>query len=220
MNELIAYFQKIEDRLSALENALQALTDQVAEQLTTTSALTRKIVSLQNDLTSLQEQLATYQEANAELESRMDELESRSEFALPNMDDDEYDDEPAADNEVEVTIPDLDLPDLDELSADEEESLPIIEDEPEPQPAPAPAPAPTSIVPKVNDIKKAISLGDRFLFQRELFGGNGELMAKTIAELNGMHSMDEADAYIRKHFDWDKESNACELFYNILKRRW
>ena len=98
----------------------------------------------------------------------------------------------------------------------------------EPEPVAEPAAAeragevevPHSVVPKVSDIKKAISLGDRFLFQRELFGGNGELMAKTIADLNKLNSLDEADAYITKRFSWDTESSAYELFYNILKRRW
>ena len=78
-----------------------------------------------------------------------------------------------------------------------------------------------SIVPKVEDLKKAISVGDRFLFQRELFGGNGELMNKTIAVLNELPSLADAEAYIAKSFpDWNKESNAYELFCNLLKRRW
>ena len=105
---------------------------------------------------------------------------------------------------------------------DEEPMLPIAEQEEEdeePEPAPEPE-MPHSVVPKVTDIKKAISLGDRFLFQRELFGGNGELMAKTIVELNKLDSLDEAEDYIAKHFIWDKESSTYELFYNILKRRW
>lgn len=77
-----------------------------------------------------------------------------------------------------------------------------------------------SIVPKIDDIKKAISLGDRFLFQRELFGGNGELMTKTISELNALKTLGDAENYIAKRFNWDKESNAYELFFNILKRRY
>lgn len=77
-----------------------------------------------------------------------------------------------------------------------------------------------SIVPKIDDIKKAISLGDRFLFQRELFGGNGELMTKTISELNALKTLGDAENYIAKRFNWNKESNAYELFLNILKRRY
>ncbi len=72
----------------------------------------------------------------------------------------------------------------------------------------------------ITDIRKAISLGDRFLFQRELFAGNGELMNKTIDHLNDLSSLNEALAYIAKHFDWNTDSPAYELFTNILKRRW
>ncbi|MCM1035410.1 MAG: hypothetical protein NC038_07460 [Paludibacter sp.] len=76
-----------------------------------------------------------------------------------------------------------------------------------------------SILPPVDDIRKAISLGDRFLFQRELFGGDGEKMNKTIDTLNKQVSFDEAMQFIGKKFAWDKESPAYELFMSILKRR-
>ncbi len=72
----------------------------------------------------------------------------------------------------------------------------------------------------ISDIRKAISLGDRFLFQRELFANNGELMHKTIDKLNTLSSLEDALTYIRKNFDWNTESQAYELFINILKRRW
>jgi hypothetical protein len=62
-------------------------------------------------------------------------------------------------------------------------------------------------------------LGDRFLFQRELFAGNGEQMQKTLEELNGLHTLSEAMTYIQEHFDWDMESTAASLFVNVLKRR-
>ena len=211
MNELIEYFKKIEARLAALEEAQQNRAEDdknaVLQELDTIS---EQVSALLTSLTSLQEQLATFQENQAELESRMDSLESRVEFDIPE--EDGFDEE-----EPEV------VPEPEEPEEEEEPMLPIAEpeededEEPEPEEEPE---APHSVVPKVTDIKKAISLGDRFLFQRELFGGNGELMAKTIAELNKLDSIDEAEAYIVKHFIWDKESSTYELFYNILKRRW
>lgn len=73
---------------------------------------------------------------------------------------------------------------------------------------------------KIDDIKQAISLGDRFLFQRELFNNNGELMMKTIAYLNGIATMDEALQYINKKFDWDFENPTVERFIQILNRRY
>jgi hypothetical protein len=71
----------------------------------------------------------------------------------------------------------------------------------------------------VEDIRQAISLGDRFLFQRELFAGNGELMQKTLDELNALDSLEEAMEYVADNFEWDKESTAVQLFENVLKRR-
>ena len=71
----------------------------------------------------------------------------------------------------------------------------------------------------VGDIRQAISLGDRFLFQRELFAGNGELMQKTLDEINALGSLNEAMDYVLNNFEWDKDSTAVQLFENVLKRR-
>ena len=95
------------------------------------------------------------------------------------------------------------------------ESASVIE-----KPAPRAVPTQTSLFGSaVEDIRQAISLGDRFLFQRELFAGNGELMQKTLDELNGLGSLSEAMEYVAETFDWDKESTAVQLFENVLKRR-
>lgn len=77
----------------------------------------------------------------------------------------------------------------------------------------------TQIGAPVDDIRKAISLGDRFLFVRELFDNNGEKLQTTLDELNKLSSLDEAVAYIDKHFAWDKENKTYLLFENVLKRR-
>ena len=70
----------------------------------------------------------------------------------------------------------------------------------------------------VDDIRKAISLGDRFLYQRELFGQNAELMQRTLTELNALGSFDEAMNYIAQ-FGWDQESNSYQQFIVTLHRR-
>ena len=95
------------------------------------------------------------------------------------------------------------------------EPAPVVE-----KPASRPTPTQTSLFGSaVEDIRQAISLGDRFLFQRELFAGNGELMQKTLDELNGLGSLNEALEYVAENFEWDKESTAVQLFENVLKRR-
>lgn len=71
----------------------------------------------------------------------------------------------------------------------------------------------------VSDIRQAISLGDRFLYQRELFAQNAELMQKTLNELNELSSFDEAIAYISSKFQWDTESSTYQQFLVTLHRR-
>ena len=71
----------------------------------------------------------------------------------------------------------------------------------------------------VDDIRQAISLGDRFLYQRELFGQNAELMQRTLTELNELGSFDEAMLYISERFQWDTESNTYQQFVVTLHRR-
>lgn len=70
----------------------------------------------------------------------------------------------------------------------------------------------------VEDIRQAISLGDRFLYQRELFGQNAELMQRALTELNKLGSFDEAVAYISR-FGWDTESSTYQQFLVTLHRR-
>ena len=106
---------------------------------------------------------------------------------------------------------------------DEEEEEQETEEEPliEVTPIPEVLTRNDSIVnSKIDDISKAISLGDRFLFQRELFANNGELMQKTIAHLNTLTSIEEAQTYLLKKFTWDKESTTVERFMQLISRRY
>ena len=73
--------------------------------------------------------------------------------------------------------------------------------------------------PQVSDIRQAISLGDRFLFQRELFGQSGEKLQKTLDAINQMSSFDQALDYLDQNFNWDKEATAYTLFITALHRR-
>ena len=106
----------------------------------------------------------------------------------------------------------------------EHEAIPEPVVEPVVEPAPEPAaphiPVQTSLFgAPVQDIRKAISLGDRFLFQRELFGGSAERMQKTLDALNALGSFAEAEQYVHANFQWDRESASYELFIAVLKRR-
>lgn len=71
----------------------------------------------------------------------------------------------------------------------------------------------------IDDIKKAIGINDRFLFQRELFSNNTGLMNQTIDELNRMSSFADAQSFIRSNFDWDYGDATTESFINLVRRR-
>ena len=109
-------------------------------------------------------------------------------------------------------------------------AAPVVEPEPEllvEEPVVTPEPEPVKEVASpnaalygkaVDDIRQAISLGDRFLYQRELFSQNAELMQRTLTELNGLSSFDEAMSYISR-FNWDTESSTYQQFIVTLHRR-
>ena len=68
------------------------------------------------------------------------------------------------------------------------------------------------------DLKKIITLNDRFLFCRELFANDENLMNRTIADLNNEESFDTSMDYIKNHFDWNVENDHVVDFMNCLKR--
>jgi hypothetical protein len=100
-----------------------------------------------------------------------------------------------------------------------EPAAPVTKPVAAPQPAPQPAARPSMYGPQVSDIRQAISLGDRFLFQRELFGQSGEKLQKTLDTINQMGSFDQALDYLDQNFNWDKEATAYTLFITALHRR-
>ena len=166
---------------------------------------------------SLEERIATLEAELASLEAELDELKSR----------------PAPEPQVVEKVVEKIVEKPVVVAA------PVVEPKPaakpaEPKPAAKPAePKPAEPEPvqeenaspkaaiygkAVADIRQAISLGDRFLYQRELFGQNAELMQKTLTELNALSSFDEAMEYIRR-FGWDTESNSYQQFIVTLHRR-
>lgn len=197
MEEFVKYIKSLEQRLAALEAAEAKEAAQEAQ-----------IAELAAKIT--------------ELEARIAELEARPAAVV------EVETEPEV--EVEFEWGEDEDDDETELSSYENETPQGgYENEVEPEPVKEPEvkvepekPAATfsaSIGAPVDDIRKAISLGDRFLFVRELFGGKGEALQVVIDELNKMSSIEEANAYLDSHFQWDKEAKSYELFQNVLKRR-
>ena len=71
----------------------------------------------------------------------------------------------------------------------------------------------------VDDVRKAMGINDRFLYQRELFAGNADLFNQTLDQLNRMNSFDDASNFLISNFEWDHESDVPGSFLKIVKRR-
>lgn len=225
---LTAYTSTLEQKLSALEARVAQLEEQLEN-----CELTGKINQLEQQLTEQASLIAVLaaqpavqptaqtEEPEIEVELIMEDEEEILDTqdgldSLEILEDTEDTTEPTVEQIVEPIIePEPMVIPVEPTPQPVVEVAPVIE-----KPAPRPAPTQTSLFGSaVEDIRQAISLGDRFLFQRELFSGNGELMQKTLDELNGLGSLSEAMEYVAKTFDWDKESTAVQLFENVLKRR-
>lgn len=229
MNELIKYFEALEARLAAQDAKIAALEQRLAEKDQRLADMNDNLNSVLQVLPALSENVESIKQMLNEGVQVSAEPDVEVELVYPE------------DEEATVELPQ-------ETSAAEPEPAPqpkpVAEPEPQPeqvveQPAPEPIveqpqPEPAAEQPKpeaprapqqtslfgtpVTDIRQAVSIGDRFLFQRELFGGNAEKLQQTLTELNNLHSLDEAIALVDK-FGWDKQSPTYELFLNVLRRR-
>jgi hypothetical protein len=68
------------------------------------------------------------------------------------------------------------------------------------------------------DLKKWLTLNDRFRFSRELFGGNETLMNQTLADLSRINSYDQGISYLKSRFNWDFDDEAVTGFLAILEK--
>ena len=114
------------------------------------------------------------------------------------------------------------------------EPEPAPEQEPVPEPEPEPKPAPTVPRPEterlpwrldkpglsVKNIRSGISLYDRALFIGTLFKEDYALYDKTISELNGLSSLDEAVDYLLERFpDWNLKSDIVYNFMMAIRKK-
>ncbi|MBT3386021.1 MAG: hypothetical protein HN778_04540 [Prolixibacteraceae bacterium] len=70
----------------------------------------------------------------------------------------------------------------------------------------------------VSSIKSAIGINDRFQYIRELFDGNGDKFAETVATIDEMKNINEAVEYLRQSFKWKKNDTSLK-FVGLVKRR-
>ena len=224
MNNLIQaitdYTTALEQKLSALEVRVAQLEQQIEEANETMRRLDERLEAKCERLED--PDIEILKEKRLQLAEELDRLETLeiTDDAPISTEESVVELEPEPVVEEPDPAPILELDPVVDLAPVAElepvvEPAPVVE-----KPSPRPVPQQTSLFgTTVEDIRQAISLGDRFLFQRELFGGNGELMQKTLDEINALGSLSEAMEYVADTFEWDNESTAVKLFENVLKRR-
>lgn len=238
MNELIQYFQALEARLAAQDAKIAALEQRLAEKdqrladmNDNLNSVLQVLPALSENIESIKQMLKEGVQVTAEPDVEVELVYHEDEEATVELPQEAPAAEPEPASQPEpVAEPEPQPEQVVEQPAPE----PVVE-QPQPEPV-AEQPQPESVAeqPKpeaprapqqtslfgtpVTDIRQAVSIGDRFLFQRELFGGNAEKLQQTLTELNNLHSLDEAVALVDK-FGWDKQSPTYELFLNVLRRR-
>ena len=211
MEELIKYFESLEARLTTqeqriatLEAKVEALQNQPQPEPQVVEKIVEKVVEEEKPVEVIKEVI---KEVMVEKQPEPAEPESVEEPVVPE--------EPV-------------IPETPAEPEAEPVKEPVIPEEPVKEPEPKPAPelfdepqASKAVLygKPVDDIRQAISLGDRFLYQRELFGQNAELMQRTLTDLNALRSFDEAVSYIMTHFQWDADSSTYQQFIVTLHRR-
>lgn len=76
---------------------------------------------------------------------------------------------------------------------------------------------------KIEDLRKAIALNQKFLFINDLFEGEKAIYEETIDKLNTLNSMEEASDYLKTEiedkYNWKEETEAVEQFVGLLQRK-
>ena len=248
MQELIQYFQGLEARLAAQDAKIAALEQRLAEKDQCLAEMNANINSVLQVLPQMGENIEAIKhmidegvQVTAEPEVEVELVYPADEEATVELTQDTpaepepaqqpeqpaepetpvvpeqpqpapVVEQPAPEPVVEQHAPVAEQPKVEQAAAEQAAAE-------QPKPEAPRTPQQTSLFgTPVTDIRQAVSIGDRFLFQRELFGGNAEKLQQTLVELNNLHSLDEAMAHVDR-FGWDKQSPTYELFLNVLRRR-
>jgi len=71
---------------------------------------------------------------------------------------------------------------------------------------------------KISDLKKSISLNDKFRFQKELFKGIASLMNQTLEVLNETEDKSDALEFLLS-FEWDSKNQTVVDFMELVNRK-
>lgn len=71
----------------------------------------------------------------------------------------------------------------------------------------------------VTTLRSAISVGDRFMLIRELFGGDEKAYERTIDTLESFDNLDDCIIFIAENFTWRASSEGAKLVMDLLQRK-
>ncbi len=88
---------------------------------------------------------------------------------------------------------------------------PIQSEEAEPQ---------TIVIESSISITSTLGINDRLLLLQELFGGDDELLVKTLEVLSMQPTIDDAMIYIAENHSWSGDNEGAQLLMSLLQTRY
>lgn len=71
----------------------------------------------------------------------------------------------------------------------------------------------------IESLRKSISIADRFMLVRDLFGGDVDMYEDAIDMLDRIDNLDDCIIYITENFSWRPSSDGAKLIVDLLQRK-
>lgn len=72
---------------------------------------------------------------------------------------------------------------------------------------------------KIDSIRKAIGVNDKYLIVHDLFGGNVDAFEIAVMKLDQFTSIEDVMLYIHDNYNWSRENEAARLISDLLVRK-
>ena len=72
---------------------------------------------------------------------------------------------------------------------------------------------------KAGSLRRMIGLNDRYMFIRDLFGGDADAYEEALSRLDGFTSIEDAMLFIHDRYGWNSSSEAALLLSDMLARK-
>ncbi len=200
-----------EDAIPSMENPLEKVGEPVSSHITDENIIpTEKQSEESGEELDTDNNIADTEENEEENDTLYpwEKLNGEELSAVQDENDDEYEDSNEFDEDIED---DYEEPDLYE----EENTEEIIEEE---EPATPVTLEEALQRQQAKELRKALSLNDRFRFRRELFGNSDIRMNETLSLIDAMQSYEEAEDYILNDLNWDVENPDVAEFMKIVQK--